>query len=115
MTKARKHDRTLCRNTCSYYKPGKNEDLMCQGFMVVHALLQSGKKLPLARPADAPRAGAGTVEGLRKRICTVCSFRVDGCDFVLTGGEAVPCGGFSLLSYLVESGDVTLVDIESAL
>jgi hypothetical protein len=114
MTRARKHDTTLCRNTCIYYKPGKNEDMMCQGFVVVHTLLQSGKKLPLARPADAPKPGAETIDELRRRICAVCAFRVDGCDFVLTGGEAVPCGGFSLLSYLVESGDVTLTEIEGA-
>ncbi len=115
MTKAIKRDTTVCRNYCAYYKPGKNEEMMCQGFVVVHGLLRNGKQISLGRPASLAEPGAHAVEGLRKRVCAVCSFQREDCDYVLTGGTAVPCGGFALLSHLLASGEVTFKDIDEAI
>jgi hypothetical protein len=115
MTRTTKSDTTVCRNYCAYYKPGKNEDMMCQGFVVVHGILRGGKQVSLSRPATFADPGAAAIEGLRKRVCSACSFRRADCDYVLTGGTAVPCGGFALLSHLLGSGEVTLTDIDEAI
>ncbi len=115
MTKAAKRDTTVCRNYCAYYKPGKNEGMMCQGFVVVHGLLHGGKQISLERPASLAAPGAAAIEGLRKRTCAICSFREADCDYVLTGGTASPCGGFALLSHLLGSGEVTLEEIDEAI
>ena len=112
MTRRTKRDTTLCRNTCSYYKPGKNEEMACQGFVVVYRIMERGKKLSLSRPGNI--AAASTLEGLRKRVCAVCSFQRSDCDFILTGGVAAPCGGVSLLSHLLEKGEVTLTEIDES-
>jgi hypothetical protein len=37
--------KTLCLKHCSYYKPGKNEELACRGFHVVERLMQSGRTI----------------------------------------------------------------------
>ncbi len=114
MTRTVKRDTTLCRSTCSYYKPGKNEEMMCQGFIVVHRMLVRGKRLPFTPSAGAPAPSAGTFEGLRKRVCAVCSFERADCDFILTGGAAAPCGGVALLAHLLESGEVSFTEIDEA-
>jgi len=110
--KKAKIDTTLCVNFCDYYKPGTNEELECQGFVVVHRLLKKGKRLSQARPGIASVPDARTREGLRSRVCSACSFREDDCDFMLSGGTAKPCGGFALLSHLLGSGDLKLEEIE---
>ena len=107
-----KRDATLCRNLCSYYKPGKNEDLMCQGFLVVRRIVDRGRRLPLTRPAGALAPSARAIEGLRTRVCAVCSFHPADCDFILTGGAAAPCGGVALLGHLLESGEVSLAELD---
>ncbi len=114
MTRSKKRHTTLCRNTCSYYKPGKNEEMMCQGYVVVHRLLERGRQIPLARPSGAPAPAARTLEGLRKRVCAVCSFQRADCDFILTGGAAAPCGGVVLLSHLLENGEVSFEEVDGA-
>ncbi len=87
---------------------------MCQGFIVVQRLLGRGRQFPLTRPADAPAPAPGTLERLRARVCAVCSFQRADCDFILTGGEAAPCGGVALLSHLLETGDVSFTEIDDA-
>ncbi len=112
MTRRTKRDTSLCRTMCVYFKPGKNEEMMCQGFVVVQNIKRRGKDLSLSRPRGS--ASASTLEGLRKRVCAVCSFQPSDCDFILTGGTATPCGGLSLLSHLLERGEITLAEIEES-
>jgi hypothetical protein len=109
-----KADTALCLNFCQYYKPGRNEDLSCQGFIVVHGIMQKGRNLPLERPDKLSIPDSRTAESLRKKVCGVCEFHAADCDFILTGGAAAPCGGFALLSHLLESGELTLEEIEEA-
>ena len=101
----------LCVNYCTYYRPGKNEELQCQGFTAVQRLLKDGKALSFARPRHAAAPDAATVEALKERVCGRCAFREADCDFILTAGAAPPCGGFALLSHLLGSGGLTLDDI----
>jgi len=101
-------NKTLCLNYCSYYKPGKNEELACRGHEIVQRLIQRGNQLELAgcgREFDRARA-----EPLVQRICVHCNFQQDGCDFMLDR-KAPPCGGFVLLAQHIESGAITIEDI----
>jgi hypothetical protein len=111
MQKKGKTDRTLCLNFCRYYKPGKNEDLLCQGIVIVHDIMRGGKKLQLERPVRAAVPNAATLEELKGRVCAVCAFRRSDCDYMLTGGTAPPCGGFVLLSHLLGTGELMLEEI----
>jgi len=112
LRKRAKEDTTLCANFCQYYKPGRNEELACQGFVVVHSLITKGRKLSQEKPAIAAKPDARTLEGLKDRVCSACSFREADCDFVLSNGTAMPCGGFVLLSHLLGSGELKLEEIE---
>jgi hypothetical protein len=113
LRKRAKKDRTLCVNFCKYYKPGRNEEFACQGFVVVHGLIKKGRKLSQERPGIAAVPDARTLEGLKGRVCSACEFREADCDFALSNGTAAPCGGFALLSHLLGSGDLMLEEIES--
>jgi len=112
VNKRSKGDTTLCRNFCQYYKPGRNEELACQGFVVVHRLIEKGGKLSQERPLRTAVPDAKTAEGLKGRVCAACAFREADCDFVLSGGTASPCGGYALLLHLLGSGDLTLEELE---
>lgn len=101
----------LCVNHCTYYKPGKSEELQCQGFVVVQRIVTSGKELSLERPRRAAAPGAEIIEKLKGRVCGPCAFREADCDFILTNGTAPSCGGFALLSHLLGSGALTLDEI----
>lgn len=111
MSSQAKPDTTLCVNFCAYYKPGRNEELMCQGFAVVRGLLRSGRRIGLARPQRIAAPDRAATEGLKERVCAACSFRVADCDFIETNGEAAPCGGFLLLSHLLGTKALTLDEI----
>jgi hypothetical protein len=113
VNKRSKSDTTLCRNFCQYYKPGRNEELTCRGFVVVLRIMQKGRRLSLERPDTLSLPDAGTVEALRKSLCGACDFRAGDCDFILTGA-ATPCGGFILLSHLLGTGELTLADIDKS-
>lgn len=107
-----KADTTLCRNFCKHFKPGKNEALACQGFVVVHRLIEKGRQLSREKPRRTAAPGARTVEGLKARVCAACAFRAADCDFILSGGTASPCGGYALLFHLLGSGDLTLEELD---
>lgn len=112
LRKKAKEDTVLCVNFCQYYKPGRNEDLACQGFVVVHGLIRKGRKLSQERPGIAAKPDAHTLEGLKDRVCSVCAFREADCDFILSGGTSAPCGGFALLSHLLGCRELNLEEIE---
>ena len=103
---------TLCVNFCTYYKPGRNEELECQGSVAVRRLMDKGRKFSQERPRATSVPDARVLEGLRCRVCSVCSFREADCDYAASGGTAEPCGGFALLSHLLGTGDLKLEEIE---
>lgn len=100
---------TLCIHSCAYYRPGKNEEFACRGYLVIERLCAQGKPIDLTQNCSA-RDMAGT-ELLVKMLCSACDFRVDGCDFILDR-KAVPCGGFLLLSQLLAQGTISQEDLE---
>jgi len=99
----------LCLTFCSYYKPGKNEELVCRGYAVVERLRQRGKAISFNKSKKA--ADPATVECLRKELCVTCDFQKQDCDFI-QDRTAPSCGGFALLAQLLASEDLTLEDIK---
>ena len=104
-------DTTLCRTFCTYYKPGKTDDLACQGFMVVQGLIAGGRTLPAVAPGELAIPDKRAAAGLQERVCGACSFREQDCDYIATGGTAPSCGGFLVLKHLLGTGEITLKDI----
>jgi len=100
---------TLCLTFCSYYKPGKNEELACRGYVVVERLQQQGKSISFRKSKKA--VDPATVDALVQALCVTCDFQEQDCDFI-QNRTAPPCGGFALLAQLLESGDLTLEDIK---
>lgn len=101
-------EQTLCLKFCSYYKPGKNEELACKGYEVVERLAGEGKSI-------VPEGSSVELNNvLRDRIvevlCRECEFHKEDCDF-MQSREARPCGGFVLLEQLLLSGQIVIDDI----
>jgi len=101
-------EQTLCLQYCAYYKPDKNEALACRGYAVVERFLREGKNLVLdgQRREFEPAAA----ELIVTTMCTACDFYEHDCDF-MQNRAAWPCGGFVLLSQLLESSVITIDDI----
>ena len=99
----------LCGNFCAYYKPSKDEELACRGFVVVKKLIDAGKKIPFGDSDGVP--GLQTEEDLRKVLCLSCPFYEGDCDFILQEGDARPCGGFIFLRLLLDNGIICIDDV----
>jgi hypothetical protein len=111
MEKSKPAVKIICAQYCPYHKPGINEELECRGFAVARRLIEAGTKVPHAKPAKAASLSTATGAVLRERICRACPFYEADCDFILTEGTALPCGGFALISHLLRSGVVTMDDV----
>lgn len=100
----------FCKAFCTYYKPGKSEDLACEGVQVLQSM--RGRSLPSERPGRlaVPDGEADAV--LHERVCGPCSFRAQDCDHIATGGRAPSCGGLAALRHLLGSGEVKLSEIK---
>jgi len=103
--------KNLCRNVCSYYKPTKDEELACRGFVVVKKLIEMGKQVSFEESNKRP--GPLTEEKLRKVLCLKCPFYERDCDFILQEGDAIPCGGFIFLGLLIEKGMIIIDDVRN--
>ena len=126
---------SLCEKFCPYYKPAKNEDLACLGFLIIERLMNKGVEITSEKtgrsldPADAER--------LIKDMCVRCPFYDDDCDFAMVsrsnregwssssilpkddegqwsekGCVPFPCGGFTLLGYLLGENIIDIDDIK---
>ncbi len=102
----------LCLQFCPYYKSSKDETLACRGFAEVQSLIEKGVQISFHVRGRA--VGAETIEALRQRMCVVCLFYKEDCDFILKGRDASPCGGFLLLEQLIEEGTISVDDIGDA-
>ncbi len=106
MKKNKSLQTAICEEYCAYFKPGKNEELVCGGYAAAERLMQAGA-------VTRSRCGAGRefdrmlAEPLVTVLCAACDFQEDGCDFMLDR-TAPPCGGFVLLAQLLETGELSL-------
>jgi hypothetical protein len=99
---------TLCLKYCAYFKPGKNEELACRGYLVVEQLIRSGKaRIPDAFTKEPDRSTAETVI---QKICVNCDFFEKDCDF-MQDRAAPPCGGMVVLTQLLKTNRASLEDI----
>ena len=101
-------EQTLCLKFCSYYKPGKNEELACRGYLVVERLSREGKSL--VHENNSGDSSPVLTEQLITVLCLACDFHEQDCDF-MQDRAARPCGGFVLLEKLLGSGVITIEDI----
>ena len=100
---------TLCLPYCRYYKPGRNEELLCRGAVVIQRLIDSGRNLSIdEKPGQDLDCEAQ--EMFMRLVCGICEFREHDCDFA-QDRKAHPCGGFVLLSGLLKAALITTGDL----
>jgi len=102
----------LCLNFCPYYKPSKDNDIACIGFLVIEQLIKKGRKISFKK-MNKTHDGM-TEKLLKKHLCTVCPFYESDCDFAAQKENALPCGGFILLGHLLETDIITIDDLSNA-
>ncbi|MBN2655247.1 MAG: hypothetical protein JXR79_09095 [Nitrospirae bacterium] len=92
----------VCASCCSFYKPGKKEEMLCGGYKFLkhhlcvselEALISNALKKTYLRKTDEDR-------WIREHICSKCDFLVDGCDFI-EGLPSPPCGGCIIIFRLI--------------
>lgn len=108
MIKNKQLIQTLCLPYCIYYKPGKNEESVCRGAVVVDRLVCAGKSVAVVLPAGKSRTVPD--EFLVRHLCGVCDFHEHDCDF-MQDQSATPCGGYLLLEKLLDSGMLAPEDV----
>jgi hypothetical protein len=101
--------KVLCLPFCNYYKPGRNEDLLCRGALVVKRLMQSGRDVT-AGETKLTCSNEAVPELVTRVLCDDCDFREHDCDFA-RDRRAKPCGGYVLLSRLLDSRTISIEDI----
>lgn len=104
-----KLEKELCYRFCSYYKPTKDKKLACRGFTVLKKLLEKGNKITFKKYGR--KINVRTEKLLRENMCIRCPFYEEDCDFVQKKDEALPCGGFILLTFLLEEDFVKIDNI----
>jgi len=100
----------LCQNFCPFYKPAKNDELACMGFLVVERLIEKGKKITFNR--SGKKLDPVTEETLRQNMCIACPFYENDCDYAQQKEGALPCGGLKLLGHLLETKIIVVSDIK---
>jgi hypothetical protein len=105
--------REICLNYCVYYKPGKDENLACLGFLVIEKILEEGMTLDLEKRRDA--AGSEAERMLVREMCLRCPFYPEDCDYIIEKGDAAPCGGFVALRGLIQERCITLREVGDAI
>ncbi|MCL5985989.1 MAG: hypothetical protein M1371_05405 [Actinobacteria bacterium] len=102
----------ICKGFCKYYKPEKNEELSCQGFIVAVELIKKGAETPTDKKyLTHLMLKPVTIKNIRQNLCGPCSFFENDCDFVQNIKGSPPCGGFILLGYMLEAGTITAKEI----
>jgi hypothetical protein len=109
MSKDRYCVESVCLPFCKYYKPGRNEELVCKAYTVVERLIRQGKTIKTE--ASEQEIDREMSELIVQKVCMACDFHERDCDF-MEDRTASPCGGFILLARLLMAGTMTREDIE---
>lgn len=101
----------ICRTYCAYYKPSKDSELACRGFIVLDQLIKGGRKISFEASGKIPDESGNRqlIEGM----CTFCSFYEEDCDFVQEKEDALPCGGFVVIRDLIHQDIIVIDDIKN--
>jgi len=121
----------ICKGYCQYYKPSKDEEIACMGFIIAERLVEWGLPIsspvisgPLSNKGETEMPGEETTVLLRNQICTVCPFYEDDCDFIgfhrlnapdAQQVKAMPCGGFLFLGRFIDSKIIDIRDINQVI
>ena len=100
----------ICQNFCRYYKPSKDEELACRGFVILEKLAGKGKAVTFRLPEKT--GGPHADMTLIAHVCAECPFFPGDCDFSLKKKGSSPCGGFIVLGRLVEAGLISVDDLK---
>lgn len=90
--------------------------MACLGAKVLEYLVGLGRlnSEDLPRHGKDPHLWAERDGHLRRYLCTYCDFYAEDCDFQSQypppGSE--PCGGYVLLSLLMEKGMIDIIDLK---
>jgi hypothetical protein len=110
----KKHlQKNICQKYCSYFRPFKQEELACLGFLVIETLMKKGLPLTFEK-ADSEQVAAAQ-QRLVLDFCFACPFFREDCDFVRKTEGAEPCGGFIFLSHLLAKNIIHIDDIRNIL
>lgn len=102
-------EQVLCPGFCSYYRPGKDEELACRGFSVIWQLVADGRDISFIRAGQPP--SPDVEELLRRELCSSCPYEEQDCDFAEGKDDAPPCGGFLCLAEGILRGEIPVDDI----
>ena len=102
--------RRICEPYCRFYKPRKDEDLACLGFLVIQHLIEEGKNFTPDKPER--KSESGTEPILSEDLCIGCSYRINDCDFAAEVEGASPCGGFIFLRNLLRENILSLHELQ---
>ena len=106
----------ICRPFCRFFREGEKEEMACLGAKVLEYLVGLGRlnSEDLPRHGKDPHLWAERDGHLRRYLCTYCDFYAEDCDFQSQypppGSE--PCGGYVLLSLLMEKGMIDIIDLK---
>lgn len=103
----------LCRKHCAYYRPSKGRGLACQGLRVIERLIKNGRISPFNFNEYTKSPDVLTEKKLLKKLCKVCPFYEDDCDYVKKKKAALPCGGFVLLRGAMQENAVVIEDLKA--
>ncbi len=107
--------RNVCAGFCCFYKPEKDEELACKGFLVLEDLTL--RQDAIAANDREKLLRDDTMNDLYGMLCKTCPFFVDGCDFAAERrGEgtksarqvSMPCGGILFLGVCLERGSIDI-------
>ena len=92
-------ERAICRKFCSFYRPGRKEDMKCGTFAFLSRNLTHAELLRAASQATTQISLSHDTD-IREIACKSCEFLVDGCDF-RDGAGKTPCGAYAVVEHLL--------------
>ncbi len=107
--------RNVCEGCCSFYKPGKDEELACMGLLVLGNLTLPWDEIDMN--VQEKVVHSETMDNLYGILCVQCPFFDDGCDFAAerrgeprepVRRDATPCGGFLFLGACIDRGSIDI-------
>ena len=109
----------ICRPFCMFFAEDEKEEMACLGARVAASLGQKGL-IDTGRLIDLKknrRAWEAHREVIGPRVCRVCEFREEDCDFQspAPSDDLEPCGGYIALSWLIEAGLLHPEDLEKGI
>lgn len=109
----------ICRPLCIFFSEDEKEEMACLGARAAARLYENGTIDPgelhaVIKDRDAwekHRADLGNI------LCHACEFCAEDCDFQspAPSEDLEPCGGYILLSHLLEQNAIRIRDVGKVL